>query len=418
MIITVLPQNKELRGLVKVPSDKSVSQRALIFSLLVNNSFSVQNLSTSKDCLSTLEVVKQLGVNVKRQGNTFLLKNEVVGSSEPLFCGNSATAMRLLCGVLSGKNFSSVLTGDESLSSRPMKRVVEPLTLMGAKIEGNVPMYIYPSVLHGIEYHSKISSGQVKSAVLLAGVSAEGTTIYTEPHKSRNHTELMLKYFGADISVHGNTVRLNKSDLVAKNINVVGDFSSAAFLIAAALIVPNSDITIKNVGINPTRIGFLNVLKDAGASIEILNEKTFNLEPVGDIRVRYSEFKGFNLSGDIIPNIIDELPLIAVLGCFAKGKTTVVDAKELRVKESDRISGIVSKLKSIGAKISELEDGFVVERNSLNGGITLDCDFDHRIALSLYVAGLGCKNAIKIKDFECSDISFPNFVETIKKVMS
>ncbi len=418
MIITVLPQNKELRGLVEVPSDKSVSQRALIFSLLVNNSFSVQNLSTSKDCLSTLEVVKQLGVNVKGHGNTFLLKNEVVGSSEPLFCGNSATAMRLLCGVLSGKNFSSVLTGDESLSSRPMKRVVEPLTLMGAKIVGNVPMYIYPSVLHGIEYHSKISSGQVKSAVLLAGVSAEGTTIYTEPHKSRNHTELMLKYFGADISVHGNTVRLNKSDLVAKNINVVGDFSSAAFLIAAALIVPNSDITIKNVGINPTRIGFLNVLKDAGASIEVLNEKTFNLEPVGDIRVRYSEFKGFNLSGDIIPNIIDELPLIAVLGCFAKGKTTVVDAKELRVKESDRISGIVSKLKSIGAKISELEDGFVVEKSSLNGGVTLDCGFDHRIALSLFVAGLGCKNAIKIKDFECSDISFPNFVETIKKVMS
>ena len=418
MIITVLPQNKELRGLVEVPSDKSVSQRALIFSLLVNNSFSVQNLSTSKDCLSTLEVVKQLGVNVKGHGNTFLLKNEVVGSSKPLFCGNSATAMRLLCGVLSGKNFSSVLTGDESLSSRPMKRVVEPLTLMGAKIVGNVPMYIYPSVLHGIEYHSKISSGQVKSAVLLAGVSAEGTTIYTEPHKSRNHTELMLKYFGADISVHGNTVRLNKSDLVAKNINVVGDFSSAAFLIAAALIVPNSDITIKNVGINPTRIGFLNVLKDAGASIEVLNEKTFNLEPVGDIRVRYSEFKGFNLSGDIIPNIIDELPLIAVLGCFAKGKTTVVDAKELRVKESDRISGIVSKLKSIGAKISELEDGFVVEKSSLNGGVTLDCGFDHRIALSLFVAGLGCKNAIKIKDFECSDISFPNFVETIKKVMS
>lgn len=418
MIITVLPQNKELRGLVEVPSDKSVSQRALIFSLLVNNSFSVQNLSTSKDCLSTLEVVKQLGVNVKGHGNTFLLKNEVVGSSEPLFCGNSATAMRLLCGVLSGKNFSSVLTGDESLSSRPMKRVVEPLTLMGAKIVGNVPMYIYPSVLHGIEYHSKISSGQVKSAVLLAGVSAKGTTIYTEPHKSRNHTELMLKYFGADISVHGNTVRLNKSDLVAKNINVVGDFSSAAFLIAAALIVPNSDITIKNVGINPTRIGFLNVLKDAGASIEVLNEKTFNLEPVGDIRVRYSEFKGFNLSGDIIPNIIDELPLIAVLGCFAKGKTTVVDAKELRVKESDRISGIVSKLKSIGAKISELEDGFVVEKSSLNGGVTLDCGFDHRIALSLFVAGLGCKNAIKIKDFECSDISFPNFVETITKVMS
>lgn len=418
MIITVLPQNKELRGLVEVPSDKSVSQRALIFSLLVNNSFSVQNLSTSKDCLSTLEVVKQLGVNVKGHGNTFLLKNEVVGSSEPLFCGNSATAMRLLCGVLSGKNFSSVLTGDESLSSRPMKRVVEPLTLMGAKIVGNVPMYIYPSVLHGIEYHSKISSGQVKSAVLLAGVSAEGTTIYTEPHKSRNHTELMLKYFGADISVHGNTVRLNKSDLVAKNINVVGDFSSAAFLIAAALIVPNSDITIKNVGINPTRIGFLNVLKDAGASIEVLNEKTFNLEPVGDIRVRYSEFKRFNLSGDIIPNIIDELPLIAVLGCFAKGKTTVVDAKELRVKESDRISGIVSKLKSIGAKISELEDGFVVEKSSLNGGVTLDCGFDHRIALSLFVAGLGCKNAIKIKDFECSNISFPNFVETITKVMS
>lgn len=418
MIITVLPQNKELRGLVEVPSDKSVSQRALIFSLLVNNSFSVQNLSTSKDCLSTLEVVKQLGVNVKGHGNTFLLKNEVVGSSKPLFCGNSATAMRLLCGVLSGKNFSSVLTGDESLSSRPMKRVVEPLTLMGAKIVGNVPMYIYPSVLHGIEYHSKISSGQVKSAVLLAGVSAEGTTIYTEPHKSRNHTELMLKYFGADISVHGNTVRLNKSDLVAKNINVVGDFSSAAFLIAAALIVPNSDITIKNVGLNPTRIGFLNVLKDAGASIEVLNEKTFNLEPVGDIRVRYSEFKGFNLSGDIIPNIIDELPLIAVLGCFAKGKTTVVDAKELRVKESDRISGIVSKLKSIGARISELEDGFVVEKSSLNGGVTLDCGFDHRIALSLFVAGLGCKNAIKIKDFECSDISFPNFVETITKVMS
>ena len=418
MIITVLPQNKELRGLVEVPSDKSVSQRALIFSLLVNNSFSVQNLSTSKDCLSTLEVVKQLGVNVKGHGNTFLLKNEVVGSSKPLFCGNSATAMRLLCGVLSGKNFSSVLTGDESLSSRPMKRVVEPLTLMGAKIVGNVPMYIYPSVLHGIEYHSKISSGQVKSAVLLAGVSAEGTTIYTEPHKSRNHTELMLKYFGADISVHGNTVRLNKSDLVAKNINVVGDFSSAAFLIAAALIVPNSDITIKNVGINPTRIGFLNVLKDAGASIEVLNEKTFNLEPVGDIRVRYSEFKGFNLSGDIIPNIIDELPLIAVLGCFAKGKTTVVDAKELRVKESDRISGIVSKLKSIGAKISELEDGFVVEKSSLDGGVMLDCGFDHRIALSLFVAGLGCKNAIKIKDFECSDISFPNFVETIKKIMS
>lgn len=411
-----------LKGTITIPSDKSISQRALILSTLAKGSFKIENFCLSQDCLSTLGVVKDLGIDINFIDNKTLriTNNGLIKPVKNLECNNSGTCMRMMSGVLAGQNFNSVLTGDESLSKRPMKRVIDPLTLMGAKIESNnglAPLNIFGQNLHGIEYNSLISSAQVKSCMLLAGVQANGKTIYTEPHKSRNHTEIMLKNMGADIEIENNIIKISKSDLTPKDIKIIGDFSSAAFFITSGLIIPDSEIIIKNVGLNPTRTGFLTILKEMGANIEILDYRKNNGEPFGNLKVLTSDLKGVTVEGDIISNSIDELPLFAILGACADGKTIVKDAQELRKKESDRICAIVTEIRKLGIEIEETPDGFVVEgKQQFKGGVEVDSHNDHRIAMSLYIAGMLCKEQINIKDFECIDISFPEFKELMTQI--
>lgn len=405
-----------LKGEVIIPSDKSISHRAVMFSALAKGTSVIKNFSGGQDPKSSLMVCNALGVDYKFSegllyiNSTGKLQNPVGN----LDCGNSGTTMRLMSGILSGQNFSSVLIGDESLSKRPMKRVIEPLQLMGASIiseNGHAPLQITGAHLNGINYVSKLASAQVKSCVLLAGLFANGVTTFKEPYLSRNHTELMLKYMGADINTGNNAVSINKSELTPCEIDICGDISSAAYFIAAGLIVPKSKIILKNVGLNPTRAGILEAAQKMGAAIKILDKRTKAGEDVGDLEVSYTEnLKGCIIEGDIIPRLIDELPVIAVLATQADGETVVKDASDLRNKESDRISAVVNELKKLGADIDEREDGFVIYgKKKLKGGCEVDTYHDHRLSMSFYVAGLICENPLQINGFEWVDISFPEF---------
>lgn len=442
MQLEVAKKNK-LKGEITIPSDKSISHRAVMFSSLAKGISVIENFSKGADCLSTLEVFKSLGVQAEFRDEHTLIIDSQKGLMEPkndLYCGNSGTTMRLMSGILAGQKFDSVLTGDESLSKRPMGRVIEPLRLMGANIEGTkaggqegkliAPLKICGQELHGVDYVSKIASAQVKSCVLLAGLHAEGKTSFTEPYLSRNHTELMLEYLGANIEVkkarrqEGKKsyeqpllpscppalVIVQRSILQPKTIAISGDISSAAFFIVAALIVPDSEIILKNVGLNPTRTGILDIVQKMGGHVEILDKKTVSNEEVGDLRVKYSQLQGCTIEGDIIPRLIDELPVIAVLATQAQGKTIIKDAQDLRHKESDRIKAIVTELKKLGANIEETPDGFIIEgKTSLKGDAQVETYHDHRLAMSLYVAGLICENPILINGFEWVNISFPEF---------
>ncbi|MBR6126945.1 3-phosphoshikimate 1-carboxyvinyltransferase [bacterium] len=421
----VLKCNKGLTGEITIPSDKSISHRAVMFSSLAKGECTVKNFSSGADCHSTLNLFKQLGVNIDfTDEKTLKIKSEgtlIPGSNNIYSCGNSGTTMRLVSGILAGQNFDSTLTGDESLSKRPMKRVIEPLTLMGAKIEStdsHAPLYIKGQPLHGINYSSKLSSAQVKSCILLAGLNAEGETVFTEPYVSRNHTELMLDYLGADIKVDGNSVTISSSELEAKDIYVVGDISSAAFFIVAGLIVPNSDFVIKNVGFNSTRSGIIDVVRRMNGNVEILNERIVSGELCADIRVKYTEFlKSCTIEGEDIPRLIDELPVIAVLASQAEGETVVKDAQDLRNKESDRIKCLTDELRKIGVDIEEREDGFIIDgKKRLKGGSELESYHDHRLAMSFYVAGLVSENEIAINGFEWTKISFPEFEQLMEKL--
>lgn len=451
----------KLNGEVIIPSDKSISHRAAMFLSLAKGVSTIENFSKGADCHSTLYVLNSLGVKSR-----FISEKTVeidstsgyIAPKEDLYCGNSGTTMRLMSGVLAGQNFDSVLTGDESLSKRPMKRVIEPLSLMGALIDptgrcedakmrrcvkNNIqastpprllssftaPLKIHGQNLHGIDFVSKLASAQVKSCVLLAGLHAQGKTSFAEPYISRNHTELMLEYLGANISCEGTENReqetasthhsplithykatIQRSELRPKTITVPGDISSAAFFIVAGLIVPNSEIILKNVGLNPTRTGILDIVKAMGADVEILDKRVVSNEEVGDIKVKYSQLLATVIEGDIIPRLIDELPVIAVLATQAQGDTVVKDADDLRNKESDRIKAIVTELRKIGADIDETEDGFVVHgKKSLKGDAQVETYHDHRLAMSLYVAGLVCQKPVLINEFQWVDISFPEF---------
>ncbi len=412
-----------LKGTITIPSDKSISHRAVMLSSIANGKSLIKNFSLGKDPISTLNIFKSLGINAEFLDSKTLeitSNGKLTTPQQNLDCGNSGTTMRLSTGILSAQPFNSVLFGDESLSKRPMKRIIEPLKLMGAEINSDnfkAPLYIKGSKLSGINYNLPISSAQVKSCILLAGLFADGKTTIHEPNQSRNHTELMLKYLRADISSDFNTIELYPSKLEAKNIEICGDISSAAYFITAALIVPNSDIIIKNVGLNPTRAGIIKVAKQMGANIEILNQEEISGELVGDIRVKYSELKGTEISGEIIPTLIDEIPVIAVLATQANGITTIKDAADLRNKESDRISAIVIELKKLGADIQETQDGFIVNgKRKLQGDAEINTYHDHRIAMSLYVAGLISEKPLNIKEFEWVDISFPEFEELFQKL--
>ena len=415
---------KGLNGSIKIPADKSISHRAIMFSSLAKGKSTIKNFSKGQDPNSTLKIFKQLGVEfnfIDEQTLTVVSPGKFNQTDTPLDCGNSGTTMRLVSGILAGLEIPAVLIGDESLSKRPMKRIIEPLSLMGANIQstdGHAPLIIQKAPLHSINYASKLASAQVKSCILLAGLNTDGTTTVTEPSISRNHTELMLKYMGANINTNGKTVSITKSTLEPKTIEICGDISSAAYFIVAALIVPGSDVILQNVGLNPTRTGILEVCRAMGADIEILNQTIKAGEPVGDIRIKYSSLKACNISGETIPKLIDELPVIAVLATQAQGETRITDAKDLRNKESDRITVTVNALKKLGANIEELDDGFVIQgKTQLRGGVSLETFHDHRIAMSLFVAGLICPQEILIEGFEWAGISFPEFEELFNSLM-
>ena len=422
----VKPLKMPLTGTIKVPADKSISHRAAMFAALTHDEVKITNFSTGGDCRSTLSVLEQLGVEV-----TYLTQNNIIISSknglkEPanvLDAGNSGTTIRLMTGILAGMDFYSVLTGDDSLRSRPMARVISPIRQMGANIwakcnDTKAPISIKGAKLSGIAYDSAASSAQVKSAILLAGLSAEGVTSITEPFKSRDHTERLLSYLDADIRIENNKVEIKKSCLTPKPITIPGDISSAAFFLAAGAIVPDSEIVIKNIGLNPTRTGIIDILKRMGAQIEIFNQKLECGEEVWDFRINYSNLKGITIEEDIIPRIIDELPIIAVAATQAEGTTVIKGAHDLRHKESDRIKAVCSELTKFGANIQETSDGFIIQgKTKLKGNCVLESYHDHRIAMACYVAGLIADNPVEIKDFSWVNISFPEFIQTFEKLI-
>lgn len=409
-----------LNGEFIIPSDKSISHRSAMFAALTGGVVEVDNYSFGADCISTLNIIKALGCEVD-----FISENRIRINAKNAFqkdyynldCGNSGTSMRLFSGILASRALEARLYGDDSLSKRPMKRIILPLELMGAKFKHNqykAPFVIKGKELFPIDYKTPVASAQVKSCILLAGLNTFGETKVTEPFLSRDHTERMLAYLDADIEYNQNISKIRKSVLTPKNLKVCGDISSAAFFMVAAAIVPNSDILIKNVGLNPTRTGIVDVMQKMGADIEILDKKLICNEDVGDIRVRTSELNGITIEGEIIPRLIDELPVIAVLASQASGVTLVKDASDLRNKESDRIKCLVSELKKVGVQIEETKDGFVIEGNTnskLEGGCETECYHDHRLAMSLYIAGLICQNPIVVNQFQWVDISFPEFLK-------
>lgn len=425
MDISVSGLKNGLKGSITIPADKSISHRAVMFSALAKGKSVIKNFLYASDCRSTVGLFKSLGVDIRFLDNNTLEINSsgVLSSpSAPLDCGNSGTTMRLVSGILAGQSFNSVLIGDASLSKRPMKRVITPLSMMGAVIDSNdfkAPLSIKGQRLHSIDYDSPIASAQVKSSVLLAGLNAEGVTTVTEPYLSRNHTELMLKYLGADIESTGNKVCVRKSELAARDIDVAGDISSAAFFIVAALVVPDSDVIIKNVGLNPTRTGIIDVVTRMGGDIEILEERIVSGESVGDLRVRYSALKGCDINGADIPRLIDELPVIALLATQADGETRITDAGDLRNKEADRITAVVAEFRKIGIDIDELPDGFIIGgKQKIYGDAEVEVYHDHRLAMTLYIAGLISEKNVLVKEFQWVDISMPEFLSLMDSLKS
>lgn len=415
-----------LKGTITVPGDKSISHRAVMFGALAQGTTEVTNFLQGADCLSTIRCFKQLGIEINNDptsDSVIIHGKGLHGLTKPadmLDVGNSGTTMRLISGILSGQPFSVTLNGDESIQKRPMGRIMTPLTQMGADIislggNGCAPLAINSgsvqgTKLKGLHYNSPVASAQIKSCVLLAGLYADGETSVTEPSLSRNHTELMLTEFGAKITSVGTTATIQPApDLTGRKINVPGDISSAAYFIAAGLIVPNSEVVVKNVGINPTRDGILRVCKQMGADITLENVIDNGGEPVADIVVRYSELTGTEIGGDIIPTLIDEIPVIAILACFAKGKTVIKDASELKVKESNRIDVMVENLSRMGADITATADGMIINGGKPLYGATIESKFDHRIAMSFAIASLLAEGETDIVNAECVDISYPNF---------
>ena len=412
-----------LKGEITIPGDKSISHRAVMFGALSKGTTEVTNFLQGADCLSTIDCFRRLGVEIENTTNKILVHgkglHELKKPDSILDVGNSGTTTRLISGILAGQNFETVLNGDDSIQSRPMKRIMEPLKLMGADITsiyGNncAPLRITGSSLKGIHYTSQVASAQVKSCILLAGLYADGTTSVTEPTVSRNHTEVMLRGFGANINCQGKTASiLPTPELFGQKIEVPGDISSAAYFIAAGLIVPGSEILVKNVGVNPTRDGLIHVCEAMGADITLLNKRENGGEPVADILVRHSSLKSTTIQGAIIPTLIDELPMIAVMACFAKGTTIIKDAAELKVKESDRISVMADNLSRMGAHITATEDGMIIEGGYPLHGTEIDSHLDHRIAMSFAVAALASEGETTIKDADCVKISYPDFYKDL-----
>ncbi|WP_027363391.1 3-phosphoshikimate 1-carboxyvinyltransferase [Desulfotruncus alcoholivorax] len=425
MNVNITPA-KSLRGVVNVPGDKSVSHRSVMIGALACGETEVKNFLMGEDCLSTIRIIRALGVDVQVENSRVVIRSDGLETlREPgdvLDAGNSGTTMRLMSGILAGSPFYSVITGDDSLRSRPMGRVIRPLVAMGAEIMARnnnllAPISIKGGNLKSINYESPVASAQVKSAVLLAGLFAPGCTTVTEPTKSRDHTERMLRHFGARVEVDGTKITVwGKPCLTGKKITVPGDISSAMFLIVAGLIVKGSEIVLPNVGINPTRTGALQVLKAMGGDITINNPREVNGEPIGDITVRSSKLKGTEIGGAIIPYLIDEIPVLAVAAALAEGKTVISDAGELRHKESDRIATVVKLLRNFGAGVEEFTDGLVVHGVKKIRGAVCETFGDHRLAMSAAVAGLAADGETVVMGAECVHISYPGFFDTLKKI--
>lgn len=411
-----------LHGEITVPGDKSISHRAVMFGSLAKGTTRITHFLEGADCLSTISCFRKMGIDIENNNGEILVHGKGLrGLSSPtdiLDVGNSGTTTRLISGILAGQNFVSELTGDDSIQSRPMKRIMTPLLSMGAditSIKGNncVPLRIAGHPLKAIHYDSPVASAQVKSCVLLAGMYSDGVTSVTEPVLSRNHTEIMLNYFGAQVTSEGTTASIvPEPSLHAREITVPGDISSAAYFIAAGLLVPGSEILLKNVGINPTRDGLLRVCKDMGADITMLNVN-MDGEPTADLLVRTSSLHGTTVGGEIIPTLIDEIPMIAVMAAFAEGTTIIKDAKELKVKESDRILVMAENLSRMGADITPTDDGMIIHGGKPLHGAVIDSYLDHRVAMSFAIAGLLCDGPLSIKGGDCVKISYPEFYEDL-----
>lgn len=414
-----------LHGEITVPGDKSISHRAVMFGSLAKGTTRITHFLEGADCLSTISCFRKMGIDIENNNGEILVHGKGLrGLSSPtdiLDVGNSGTTTRLISGILAGQNFVSELTGDDSIQSRPMKRIMTPLLSMGAditSIKGNncVPLRIAGHPLKAIHYDSPVASAQVKSCVLLAGMYSDGVTSVTEPVLSRNHTEIMLNYFGAQVTSEGTTASIvPEPSLHAREITVPGDISSAAYFIAAGLLVPGSEILLKNVGINPTRDGLLRVCKDMGADITMLNVN-MDGEPTADLLVRTSSLHGTTVGGEIIPTLIDEIPMIAVMAAFAEGTTIIKDAKELKVKESDRILVMAKNLSRMGADITPTDDGMIIHGGKPLHGAGIDSYLDHRVAMSFAIAGLLCDGPLSIKGGDCVKISYPEFYEDLYRL--
>ncbi len=421
-----------LRGKVTVPGDKSISHRCIMFGSIAEGTTEIHNFLKGADCLATIRCFRALGIDIEENGSTVTVHGKGMhGLSAPdsiLDVGNSGTTTRLLSGILAGQPFESKLSGDESLNSRPMKRIMDPLTQMGANISsilrnGCAPLYITPGRLHGIHYESPVASAQVKSCILLAGLYAEGETSVTEPSLSRNHTELMLREFGADIrtahaldSTKASAFIRPCQELYGQKITVPGDISSAAYFIAAGLLVPDSEVLIQNVGINPTRAGILKVCEDMGGNITLLNERTEGGEKIADILVKTSRLHGITIEGGIIPTLIDEIPIIAVMAAAAEGTTVIKDAAELKVKETDRIETVTDNLKAMGCNVTPTPDGMIITGGRLKGA-SIHTLLDHRIAMAFSIAALIAEGNTKILDSRCVDVSYPSFYDTFEQLL-
>lgn len=416
-----------LKGEITIPGDKSISHRSVMFGSIAKGTTKISHYLQGADCLSTISCFEKMGIRIENNGSSVLVHGQGLhGLKKPetiLDCGNSGTTTRLISGILAAQNFPVALTGDDSIKKRPMNRIIEPLALMGAQIKsmennGCAPLAITGQKLHGIHYTSKVASAQVKSAILLAGLYADGETRVTEPYVSRNHTEIMLEAFGAKVYTENTTASIQQADeLYGTEIVVPGDISSAAYFIAAGLMVPDSEILIKGVGINPTRSGILSVCKEMGGSVTLLNQTKGSGEPVADLLVKSSALHGVTIGGAIIPTLIDELPMIAAMACLAEGETVIKDASELKVKESNRLNVMVNALRSMGADVEETPDGMIIRGQRPLHGAVIDSKLDHRIAMTFAVLSLCAHGETTIQGRECVNISYPGFYEDLNNLM-
>ncbi|GGM22894.1 3-phosphoshikimate 1-carboxyvinyltransferase [Paraliobacillus quinghaiensis] len=422
------PISSILEGEIIVPGDKSISHRAIIFGALAHGVTKITHFLDGEDCMRTIHAFQAMGVPIEKNKNNVIIKGAGMDALQeplvPIDLGNSGTTARLLLGVLAGLPFHVTLFGDESLTKRPMDRVAIPLKRMGAKLDGReagkyLPLAVRGGALQSITFEPVVKSAQVKSAILLAGLLATGTTKVIEKTTTRNHTENMLQAFGGKISVDGTKITVEGNQkLTGTDIQVPGDISSAAFFLVAAAIVPGSHVTIRDVGLNDTRTGIITVLEQMGVEIEVIEERHIGGETIGSITVRASSIKGIEIGGDIIPRMIDEIPIVALLATQANGKTIIRDAEELRFKETDRIATVVNTLKALGASICATDDGMIIEGNTQLTGATVDSHGDHRIGMMIAIASLITKEKVTLTNPSCINISYPTFFEDISKILN